>query len=290
MKSILLTGTSILIALSSFSQSNQKVAPSVDSLDKKLKLKQLEVMDKELEIKLKEFEIKAKELEIEKERFEIEKEEAVEEEKREAQRLRIYEIEKKKRDEEAQKKEDEAIKYKDFNTLIFLDPLPLAIGTFQMGIEKKIFPKNSMRLSLGYNNTGDPAFYSDAVSTKGIRVELQYRGYLDKDQQGNSGFYVGAFGLYKTMEKHTETSIYNGNFVQTQNQTVTGTVGSVGVLTGYNLFVINRLTLDFFIGAGMNIKLTDFDTKAISVPVLNSFGSGTYLRTGVSIGLPMKNK
>lgn len=287
MKSILLTGTLVFIAFTSFSQNSNA---SVDSLDKKLKIKQLEVMDKELEIKLKEFEIKEKELEIEKERFELEKAEAIEEDKLEAQRKREYEVEKKKRDEETQKREDEAMKYKDFNTLIFLDPLPLAIGTFQMGIEKKISPKNSMRLSLGYNNTSDPAFYSDAVSTKGLRVELQYRGYLDKEKPGNSGFYVGAFGVYKTMEKHIETSFFNGSFVQTQDQTVTGTVGSVGVTTGYNLFVINRLTFDFFIGAGMNMKLTDFDTKAISVPLMNPFGSGTYLRTGMSIGLPIKSK
>lgn len=292
MKALILLSSIVITGSLAFSQSttqpntNSKIG--VDSLDKKLKIKQLEVMEKELDLKVKEYEIKNKELEIQQERFEIDKLAKIEEEKRYQEKEKEYQAEQKRLAENRKKEEDESKRYRDYNTLIFFEPLPLFIGTFQGGIEKKIMPKKTLRFSLGLNNTEDAVFY-EFSNTKGVKVELQYRMYLEHDEVGNEGFYVGGYGFMKTMTRDYNSQTSNGGFNQVTKYTTTGKVASMGFLCGYNLFIIDRLTLDMYVGTGINYKLGTFNKSDLSLPFINSFGNGTTLRFGFSIGVPIKN-
>lgn len=271
----------------------QNQTPPLDSLDKKLKIKQLEVLEKELDLKMKEYDLKAKTLDIEQQRFDIEKIDRIEEKKEQEEQDRLFEVEKKKRLDEAKKKEEESNRYKNFSTLVFFEPLPLFIGTFQGGIEKKILEKRTLRLSMGYNYSEDPLFYQDTRYTKGIKLEVQYRNYLSREKSGAEGFYVGAYGMFKTLERNVYIAPISGSntFIQSQDYIINGRCAGLGVLIGYNIFVIERLTLDLFMAAGMNFKLNSYETKDLSVQLINPYANGTVLRmVGVSLGLPIRNK
>lgn len=294
MKKIVLGLSLTMCCANLFSQvATPSKSVSMDTLDRALKLKQIEVIDKELDIKLKQYEIEKKNLELQQERLEIEKVDRIDEQKKYEALEQERSASRKKILEEEQKKEEDSKRYKNFNTLIFVEPLPLFIGTFQGGLEKTIMPQKTLRASIGVNYVEDPVLYYDERNTtlsKGFKLELQYRNYIMGENKGNEGFYVGAYGYMKTLQRQIETQIYNGSIYADTQFTVSGKAASLGVLMGYNVFLVDKLTVDMYLGAGLIRKMNDFRTADLSIPVLNSFANGTTVRFGLSVGLPSKSK
>ncbi|MFN8436584.1 MAG: DUF3575 domain-containing protein [Cytophagales bacterium] len=273
----------ILGSVLSYSQGSLK-----DSLEKNFKEKQLEIYNKELDIKLKEYAIKEKEFKILEEKAEYEKQERIQEKIKLEENQKKYEVIRKKREEELQKNEEIKLCYRNYNTNIFFEPLPILLGTFTVGIDKKLFDKKTVRLSIGYTNTENSPFY-EYSTLDGFKMELQYRSFI-QETKGNEGIYIGAYGYYKSLTRkyNDSTSNYNSNYNYTVKYTTQGSIVGFGVLLGYQAFIINKLTVNAYFGAGMNKRISTFNKTDLHVPVISPFGNGTLLRFGFDFGMPFK--
>lgn len=266
MKHFFLVFLIILFPIYSFAQ--------IDSLELEIQKKQLELMKQELEIQKQELEMK------------IEDNKTYKEDRQERKAREREERDLKKNDQQRINALMES------NTNIFLNPLPLFVGGFEGGVEKRIDKKKSLRMVAGYYYSESPWYYLDATEMQGAKINIQYRAYLQDFRPGMFGLYVGpdltfkTIGYKQTISTYETTNTYPYYTYSTRDTTHQAMAGAVGFVCGYQTLLFQRMTFDFHFGANLVLPISEYKNSDVSLPLVNPYGKGSHAKFSISIGVP----
>lgn len=294
MKRVLLILITLVYASGSFAQ-------NTDSLNRAVKQLEVEMMKKELEMRQEEIRLKQQEYEILKENNEVVKED----------RKEIKTI-KEKRERTAEEIEADRKVRMNKNTIISINPAALFIGGFDLGLEKKIANKKSLKLSAGYYYSQSPWYYEGQqvqvdsyidmygvqhnIFREGVeyaesfRFEIQAKFYMNPKDIALNGLYVAPFLQFKQMNKLDKLVDYRyslGYYGNPERYTKASSAQMVqgGIAMGYQ-YVKAPIAVDVAFAAGLNFPASSFDAKNFNVPILQSYTRGAKPRFLISIGFP----
>jgi len=173
----------------------------------------------------------------------------------------------------------------DRKHVLFIKPFALLVSGLDGGLEKLLDDKTSLRISAGYYLTEDAfAYGSEATDMEGFKGELQLRFYLSESKGFMSGVYLGPYAYYKQIAVTKTGYSYDGFSSFEEDNRFTASAGNLGFVVGGQFVSTSRLTLDFFLGGGVNVPIDSDDRDEVHIPIVNPYKKGILMRTGFTIG------
>lgn len=163
-------------------------------------------------------------------------------------------------------------------------PFAIVGNSLAVSYERRIFSENALRLVLGFGSAEDSKYYS-AKDFSEFFSELQFRIYpiKKKNDKLNYGFYLAPYLLAKTRSFTYTTYIQFPVFNDVTNK-LNQNAFSGGVLVGYNLMFLERISLDLYVGGGMMTTNTKTPESANNNPI-NQYIKGINFHLGFNLGV-----
>lgn len=162
------------------------------------------------------------------------------------------------------------------STVFFVQPLSLAVGGGELGVEHLYAKNKTLRVQLGYFTRQNFIIYNG--SYEGFRAELQHRFYLnDRPIKGNfNDLYISPYLQYKQIEI---SNFFGPNDL--------ATASGIGLLLGYQKMMRKNITLDFFTGGGLVSPIISRGVNRAHIPIVNPYLRGIYIRFGFACGIAL---
>jgi len=165
--------------------------------------------------------------------------------------------------------------------IVSLFPLAFINSNLMMGYERAVTNKVGLRV-IGAYGIADYSETHDLSNYQSQHLEGQVKYYpLGK---APSGFYVGAYLLYKHIDFDLHT-YYMDTINHYVYDTVRGGAQSVafGVLIGWQLIASRTMTFDMFIGGGPNLPSGDYEY--VNGNTIDSYKKGMVFKVGLAFGI-----
>ncbi|MCB0514921.1 MAG: DUF3575 domain-containing protein [Chitinophagales bacterium] len=169
-----------------------------------------------------------------------------------------------------------------YTHVLSIHPFSFTVGGFEMGYEFATRFPNSLRVQAGYFLSGN-APGLDGKNLEGLKLETQYRFYLQEKKLPLRGGYVAPYALYKQMQFESyEYNNFNNQYVEKQ-----GSAWGAGVLLGTQGNIGKRTTIDLYVGGGVVAPIDDKDVEQIDIPIVNPYKKAIVGRVSLTIGVAL---
>lgn len=175
-------------------------------------------------------------------------------------------------------------------TTLFVEPLSFVASGLQVGVERVFLPDRSIFVSLGYYLAGKYEAY-DAREMEGFKAETQLRFHIPITTQQDEIVFLGPYANYRVISL-TQSVDFNDPVVPpipTNERRGTAQAAQVGVLAGYKVIFVRKFSIEAFLGGGLVIPTTDYDSDTFHLPLVNPYQKGFNIKFGFSMGLCFKN-
>ncbi len=191
------------------------------------------------------------------------------------------------------------------NEIFCFYPINAITGNFKIGLEKKLTDVNTLKTNVrfGFGDKSSSYSYGDNSSIFGsssgsinnflmAMLEAQYRYYFS--DKAPSGVYGGFYGFYKLASFNYSYTSYNYNnnngysYYTTNNGSKIVNGGSLGLIIGAQLVTSQKITLDAYMGSGMNFTSPDGNSFKLLGGISDRYFNGIGFIVGVNIGLVVK--
>ncbi len=196
---------------------------------------------------------------------------------------------------QAQTKSDSVKATKVRKNLLSLYPFAFAANSLTLSVERRITTENSLRFVAGFSSADESAYYSIKGLTEFYgEFQLRVHPIASKKLPYNNGFYVAPFLLAKTrsftskllvVANNNNNNSYDPNNppfyqeLETKQSAISG-----GVVIGYNYILIERISIDLYLGGGMMHTNKSVPENMIN-PTINEYGKGVKFHIGFNVGI-----
>ncbi|EMR02049.1 DUF3575 domain-containing protein [Cesiribacter andamanensis] len=161
--------------------------------------------------------------------------------------------------------------------VVKINPLSLALSTFNVSYERAISDSKALQLGLLYTGVslGDTKY-------AGFGITPELRIYLSQGEALDS-WHVSPFVRYQNVTISNETS-WDGS--TTSSKATLNSLG-IGALVGHQWLLgsSDRISLDVFLGPSYSFSKIEFESDGDDVGEINGAFDGFGIRTGITFGI-----
>ena len=181
---------------------------------------------------------------------------------------------------------------KPLNHELIVFPLSFAVSGFELGGEFVTKERRTIRFSAGYFISNSANAYNSFGNTEnffetmeGFRTEAQYRFY-SRDFEAKDNFYLGLFGVFKSVTLQGEKQVFNPINGSTTNTPITleSSALSLGLLLGYRVRLHDVFSMDFHFGGGIT-PTSIGDAEEAHINQVNPYKKSINVRAGMTFGI-----